>query len=124
MKFYKCLHCGNIVEMIEDKNVPLFCCGEKMMELIPGSIDGAKEKHIPVIKEDEGLVTINVGEIDHPMLPEHYIEWIIVHTDRGIYRKHLKPNDKPEAKFALLENEIVLSSYAYCNLHGLWKKIN
>lgn len=124
MKFYKCLHCGNIVEMIEDKNVPLFCCGEKMMELIPGSIDGAKEKHIPVIKEDDGLVTINVGEIDHPMLPEHYIEWIIVHTDRGIYRKHLKPNDKPEAKFALLENEIVLSSYAYCNLHGLWKKIN
>lgn len=124
MKFYKCLHCGNIVEMIEDKNVPLFCCDEKMMELIPGSIDGAKEKHIPVIKEDDGLVTINVGEIDHPMLPEHYIEWIIVHTDRGIYRKHLKPNDKPEAKFALLENEIVLSSYAYCNLHGLWKKIN
>lgn len=124
MKFYKCLHCGNVVEMIDDKNVPLFCCGEKMMELIPGSIDGAKEKHIPVIKEDEGLVTINVGEIDHPMLPEHYIEWIIVHTDRGIYRKHLKPNDKPEAKFALLENEIVLSSYAYCNLHGLWKKVN
>lgn len=124
MKFYKCLHCGNIVEMIKDANVPLFCCGEKMMELIPGSIDGAKEKHIPLIKEDDGLVTVNVGEIDHPMLPEHYIEWIIVHTDRGIYRKHLKPNDKPEAKFALLENEIVLSSYAYCNLHGLWKKVN
>lgn len=124
MKFYKCLHCGNIVEMIKDTNVPLFCCGEKMMELIPGSIDGAKEKHIPLIKEDDGLVTVNVGEIDHPMLPEHYIEWIIVHTDRGIYRKHLKPNDKPEAKFALLENEIVLSSYAYCNLHGLWKKVN
>lgn len=124
MKFYKCLHCGNIVEMIKDTYVPLFCCGEKMMELIPGSIDGAKEKHIPIIKEDDGLVTINVGEIDHPMLPEHYIEWIIVHTDRGIYRKHLKPNDKPEAKFAILENEIVLSSYAYCNIHGLWKKVN
>lgn len=123
MKFFKCNICGNIVEMVDDKNGKLSCCGKEMVELIPGSVDASMEKHVPVIEEKDGEVIIKVGEVPHPMLNEHYIEWIVVHTDQGFYRKHLKPGQEPMAKFALLNNEIVLSAYAFCNLHGLWKKI-
>lgn len=123
MKFYKCSKCGNIVELISEKNGDLICCGEPMKELIPGEVDAAVEKHVPVIKEENGKVIISVGEVSHPMLPEHFIEWIVVHTDQGYYRKRLFPGNKPIAEFALLDNEIVFSAYAYCNLHGLWKKI-
>ena len=123
MKFYKCEVCGNIVEMIDDKCDCLKCCGEKMKELVPGEIEASQEKHIPVIEEHDGYVDVRVGEVAHPMLPEHHIEWIVIHTDQGFQRKHLEPGNAPVAKFALLDNEIVLSAYAYCNLHGLWKKV-
>ena len=122
MKFLKCEHCGNIIEMIDEKHSNIICCGETMKELVPGSVDAAFEKHVPVIEETEGKVIVKVGEVNHPMLPEHFIEWIVVHTDQGVYRKHLKPGHAPVAEFALLDNEVVFSAYAYCNLHGLWKK--
>ncbi len=124
MKFYKCLHCGNIVEMVLDKGVTPSCCGESMKELIPNSVDASNEKHVPVIIEGDNKVTIKIGEAIHPMSEEHYIEWILIHTDRTIQRKYLRPNAEPVAEFALLDDEIVLSAYAYCNLHGLWKKIS
>ena len=123
MKFYKCLHCGNIVEVVLDKGVTPSCCGELMKELIPNSVDASNEKHVPVIIEGDNKVTIKIGEVLHPMSEEHYIEWILIHTDRGTQRKYLRPNAEPVAEFALLDDEIVLSAYAYCNLHGLWKKI-
>ena len=122
MKFLKCKHCGNIIELVDEKQPNIICCGELMEEMVPGSVDAAFEKHVPVIEESEGKVVVKVGEVAHPMLPEHFIEWIVVHTDQGVYRKHLKPGQLPMAEFALLDNEIVFSAYAYCNLHGLWKK--
>lgn len=36
-KLFKCMHCGNIVEKIDDKGVPIVCCGEKMTELVPNT---------------------------------------------------------------------------------------
>ena len=35
-KFYICKHCGNIIEKVEDKGVPVVCCGEVMQELQAG----------------------------------------------------------------------------------------
>ena len=49
-KFLICQHCGNIVAMIRDKGVPVYCCGEEMQELIPGTSEASGEKHIPVYK--------------------------------------------------------------------------
>lgn len=34
MKFYKCSHCGNIVAFVENKGVPVMCCGQKMDDLV------------------------------------------------------------------------------------------
>ena len=121
MKFYICKHCGNIIAYVRSSGVPVVCCGEPMQEIIPGTTDGALEKHVPVIEVEGNKVTVRVGAVEHPMLPEHYIEWISIHTKAGNQRKELAPGQKPAACFALCDDDEVLSVYAYCNLHGLWQ---
>lgn len=121
MKFYICEHCGNLVTMVKSSGVPLVCCGERMKELVPGTVDASKEKHVPVYSVDGTAVAVNVGSAAHPMQDVHYIEWIAVETERGIQLKRLKPNEAPAAVFALADGEEVQAVYAYCNLHGLWK---
>lgn len=121
MKFYICEHCGNIIAMVKDKGVPVMCCGQKMTLIEPGTTDAAVEKHVPVYEVKDGKVYVTVGEVEHPMLPEHYIEWIAIQTTQGNQRKQLKPGDAPKACFAICEGEEVKAVYAYCNLHSLWK---
>ena len=122
LKFYKCKHCGNIIAVVKASGAPISCCGEKMTEIIPGTTDAAAEKHVPVVEVKDGKVIVTVGEVAHPMAPEHYIEWIAISTDQGNQRKILEPGDKPMACFALCDGENFEAAYAYCNLHGLWKK--
>ena len=121
-KFYRCKHCGNIIAVVYTKGVPVSCCGEKMEEIIPGSVDAAVEKHVPVIEQVGNVVNVTVGSVEHPMTEEHLIEWISLETKQGNQRKVLKAGDAPKASFALVEGDEVISAYAYCNLHGLWKK--
>lgn len=121
MKFYVCKHCGNIITFAENKGVPVMCCGEKMTELVPNSVDAASEKHVPVVSVEGNKVTVTVGEVNHPMLAEHFIKWVVLETSEGVQRKELKPEQKPEAVFVLADGETVVTAYAYCNLHGLWK---
>ncbi len=122
MKYFVCEHCGNIIEKVNDAGVPVVCCGEKMKEIIPGSVDAAVEKHVPVVTKDGNTVKVFVGEVEHPMLEEHYIGWIAIETKEGMQRKTLKAGQKPEAIFALADGDELVAAYAWCNLHGLWKK--
>lgn len=119
-RFFVCEHCGNLVGVIHDSKVPMMCCGQKMTELIPGSVDAAQEKHVPVIQVEGDKVTVSVGSAAHPMLAEHFIGWIYLQTDKGGHRKALNPGDEPKAVYALVD-EKPIAAYAYCNLHGLWK---
>ncbi len=121
MKFYKCAHCGQIIAIVKGTGVPVICCGEPMQEIIPGTTDAAVEKHVPVCEVNGNKVCVKVGSVEHPMLPEHYIEWIALKTKSGNQRKALKPGDKPEACFAICDGDEVEAVYAYCNLHSLWK---
>ena len=107
--------------MIKESGAPMTCCGQQMTELVPGTSDGAAEKHVPVFTVEGSKVTVTVGSVDHPMAEEHYIEWIALETAKGAQRKTLKPGEKPCAEFALTEDDSVVAVYAYCNLHGLWK---
>lgn len=122
MKFYICNHCGNIISYVKDAGVPVMCCGEKMQELIPNTTDAATEKHVPVVAIEGQKVTVTIGDVEHPMLPEHYIQWIALQTKQGIQRKELKPGEKPQVSFMICEDDQVVAAYEYCNLHGLWKK--
>ena len=121
IKFYRCSRCGNIVAVVKNGGGKLVCCGKDMEEIIPGTVEASKEKHIPVYTVNGNEVTVRVGSIDHPMQDVHYIEWVMLQTKFGNQRRMLNPNDAPEVKFALLDNDEVVAVYAYCNLHGLWK---
>ena len=120
-KFYICRHCGNIIGMVKDSGVNVVCCGEKMSELIPGTSDGAVEKHVPEVKVDGNKVTVTVGSVAHPMQDVHYIEWVILETEKGYQKVDLKPDQAPVAEFIVPEGDKPVAAYEYCNLHGLWK---
>ena len=122
MKFYKCRHCGNIVAVVKASGAPISCCGEQMTEIIPGTTDAAVEKHVPVVEVEGNCVHVKVGDVEHPMLEEHYIEWISLQTKQGNQRKTLEPGQEPAVCFSLCEGDEVEAVYAYCNLHSLWKK--
>ena len=121
MKFYICETCGNIIEKLNDSGVPVVCCGKPMKEMVAGTVDASREKHIPVYTVEGNKVSVVVGSVEHPMVDVHYIEWIILKTNKGIQRKPLKPGEAPKAEFTLLEGEVVEEVYEHCNLHGLWK---
>ncbi len=123
-RFFRCEHCGNIITMVKDAGVPVMCCGQKMTELIPGSVDAAAEKHLPVFTAEGNKVYVVVGDVEHPMNAKHYIEWISIQTKYGSQKRILTPTDKPAACFSLGSGDEVEAVYAYCNLHGLWMSEN
>lgn len=110
-----------MIGMINDSGVPVVCCGEKMEALVPNSVEASGEKHIPFVTVEEGTVNVNVGSADHPMLPEHFIEWVYLQSENGGQRRVLKPGDEPNVSFAVCDDKAI-AVYAYCNLHGLWIK--
>ena len=104
-KFYLCERCKNLVEVVYETPVPLMCCGQKMTELVPNTVDAATEKHVPEVTVEGNVVKAQVGSVEHPMEDKHYIMFILLETDQGVRRKDLKPGEKPVAEFALLEGE-------------------
>ncbi len=109
MKFYKI----DDQIIISDKSLSVGT------ELIANTVDAAQEKHVPVITTSGDTVTVKVGSVEHPSLPAHYIEFIVLVTEGGMQMKWLKPGDKPEAIFKITDKPI--AAYEFCNLHGLWK---
>ena len=122
MKFYICKVCGNVITKVNDSAVPVSCCGKIMDELKAGSVEASTEKHIPVYTLDDNKVFVMVGDVEHPMQTEHYIQWIAIETETGSQIKYLSPNDNPAASFRISRQDKLIAIYAYCNLHGLWKK--
>ena len=115
VKIYNCKECGRAVLELKPGTNEF-----PMKELKPFAVDGAREKHIPVYEVVDGVVEVNIGSIDHPMLPEHFIEYVVLETNQGQAVKMLQPGQKPHVRFALVDGEEVVHVYAYCNLHGLW----
>ena len=119
LEIYKCLVCGNIVEVVHEGEGELVCCGQPMKQLVENTVDAAKEKHVPVIEKVDGGYKVTVGSVPHPMEEKHYIEWIELLADGKAYRQFLSPGDAPEATFAVEAQDV--SAREHCNLHGLWK---
>jgi len=116
---YRCSECGNIVMVSSAGRGKLVCCNKEMILLTENSIEASKEKHIPILEKIDKGIKIKVGSIEHPMEDKHYIEWIEIITSDKIYRKYLKPGEKPEAEFCIRANKFTIREY--CSLHGLWK---
>ena len=119
LKFYKCMHCGNIAIKPFDAGVPLVCCGEKMTELTANTTDAAVEKHVRGARRrlerarrgGQHAASHDSGALHHVHLPV---------TKNGYQIVELTPEDAPVADFAIAEGDEALKVYEYCNLHGLW----
>ena len=119
-KFFICKHCGNLTGLIEDKGIPMVCCGEKMDELVPNTVEASTEKHLPAVTVSGDSMVVRVGSAPHPMEDRHHIAFVYVETGRGGQRKCLKIGEEPKVVFRFSDDEPA-AVYAYCNLHGLWK---
>lgn len=119
LEVYKCMLCGNIVEVLDGGDGELVCCGQPMKRMAENSNDAAQEKHVPVIEKVNGGYKVKIGSVAHPMTDEHYIEWIELLADDKAYRQFLAPGQVAEVLFEVTANSV--TARAYCNLHGLWK---
>ena len=119
-KFYRCNTCGNMFGVINDSGVVPVCCGTPMESIEANTVDASLEKHVPVIEKDGDTVTVTIGSVQHPMLEEHSIQWIIVSQGALTQRKALKPGEEPVAVFKIQDNGEPITAFEYCNLHGLW----
>lgn len=117
----KCSVCGNMVECLHVGGGELICC-EKPMEILVENTqeDVALEKHVPIIERIDAGYRVKVGEVEHPMLEKHYIQWIELISDNEIKRVYLDPNQTPEAIFSCSKAKKIFAR-EYCNLHGLWR---
>ena len=121
VKFFKCEHCGNVIQKIVDSKVPVVCCGEKMKELTVNTVDASVETHLPVVTRiDDCHIKVEVGSVAHPMTEDHHIAFIYVETENGGIRVDLPHEGKPEAVICVC-NAKPIAVYEYCNLHGVWK---
>ncbi len=116
--FFRCEKCGNIVAQIRNGGGTLTCCGQEMKKLEANTTEAAQEKHVPVVTKESGKIKVTVGSVLHPMLTEHYIEWIALVSGGKMELAYLKPGEEPQAYFSGMGTG---TAYAYCNLHGLWK---
>ena len=121
LQVYKCMVCGNIVEVLHAGKGELVCCGEPMKLMEENTEDAAQEKHVPVVENEKNQVVVKVGSDPHPMEEKHYIEWIEVIAGGKVHREFLNPGDAPEVIFKGMEKEGGITAREYCNVHGLWK---
>lgn len=120
LHLYHCDICGKLIAVLPGTEVPTYCCGQPMEELIPNNTDGAYEKHVPVFMKDGSTVPVRVGSLPHPMTDSHYITWIGLRTASGFQFRELHPGDKPDTVFYIHPGDRVEAVYSFCNLHGLW----
>jgi len=83
-----------------------------------------KEKHVPVISQaGENKVLVKVGAVAHPMLPEHWIQWIELYKNGELVKRYdLKSDDEPQAVFDVqYESLDQLLAKEHCNIHGTWQ---
>ena len=118
-QIFKCEVCGNIVELLHVGGGEVVCCGKPMKLQEEKAADKSTEKHVPVVEKTPNGYKVTVGSTLHPMLDNHFIEWIELSADGIRYKKYLKPGDQPQAEFCVTASKV--SAREYCNLHGLWK---
>lgn len=119
LQIFKCSLCGNIIEVLYAGGGQLVCCGKPMDLYEENTVDAAVEKHVPVVEKVAGGYKVSVGSVAHPMVDDHYIEWIELIAGDLVLLQFLNSGDTPEAVFKTDSEDVY--ARAYCNLHGLWK---
>ncbi len=119
---FKCEECGNVVKVLNFGGGTLVCCGQDMVKMDEKTADSTTEKHVPLIEKVEGGFNVTVGSTLHPMLENHWIQWIELIVDGKRLLQELKPGDEPKAQFCYsCGDPETVTAREYCNLHGLWR---
>lgn len=116
----KCNVCGNIVELVEKGGGEIVCCGQAMEILDASQKEEGREKHIPVLTIEDDKVIVDVGSIPHPMVDEHWINFVEICVGDQLYRENLNPGDEPSVTFNVASKGEKVEARIYCNVHGLW----
>ena len=72
------------------------------MKIYAGDYDDVADAAIVIISAGAGQKPV---ETKHSMLEEHFIEWITLNTNQGIYRKQLNLGQEPATDFCLCDGE-------------------
>lgn len=110
--FYVCPLCGNVIQAAG--NGSYNCCGILLPEL---EVEEMDEKH------DIKIETIDAEHyvsMEHEMSKEHYISFFVYVTANYVQMLKLYPEQNAEGRFARRGHGFL---YAYCNRHGLYRKI-
>lgn len=117
MHFYKDNQNHFYVQLDDEKT------SEKEFHLIrEEEHQGDASKHLPLITRDKQYIQIKIGDIMHPMTPEHHISMVFLKTKQGGQYKVLSYQSSPIVEFYLSDKDEPVEVYGYCNLHGLWKQ--
>lgn len=113
MHFIRCDECEGIGLLVSSGP----CCTGEDKSITPNCGDAPKEAHLPkyTIKNDELCVWL-----DHPCEGKDYIDFIYVETKEGALIKKLKRSQNANCIF-YIKNDEVVSIYAHCVKHGIWK---
>ncbi len=119
LQLYKCEVCGNLIQVIVPSYGELVCCSQPMkLQTVQHDSTEMGEKHAPKLEFRENKSYVQVKT--HPMLPEHYIQFIEVYKkDKSIlHLKYLNPGEIPEFEITNFDDDI--EAIEFCNIHGLW----
>lgn len=120
-RFFKCAECETLVEALNPQCCDeLMCCGKAMITVRADTGGALAEKHMPVIKRENGCMTVCVGRILHPMSSDHSILWVEIKGKNECRRVHLKKGGDPIVIFRGIDDFARYTVYAYCSRHGLW----
>ncbi len=97
----------------------------------PNNLSDLEKKHIPLIHlvKKCGLIPegcqdvhVKMGEIQHPMQPEHYIMHIDFYIDKKFISRVILTPEKlnPAAALHLSASSGRLTAIELCNIHGAW----
>lgn len=110
--FYVCPICGNV--MLASGEAVVCCCGVTLLPAEPEPCDAEHEIQVEPV-EDEYYVTVS-----HEMTRGHNISFLAAMSDNAVQLVKLYPEGNAEARFKINRTRIL---YAYCNHHGLFRKV-
>jgi len=89
----------------------------------PEALNHFEQQHVPKIEVDfvGEIIRVRV-EIDNPMQPVHYLDWIELYVDDEAYDKvEFEPEDQAIAEFDVAKDAKSLKAISNCHLHGAWQ---
>ena len=112
IQFYICPICGNIITAVGEGHYS--CCGITLPKQEAESMDEAHSVLVETVDEEYSIT------MQHPMDKEHYVSFIAYITSGSVEIIKLYPEQDISVRFRKKGHGIF---YAYCNRHGLFKKI-